>query len=250
MSEHILKKDEELFKKRLIELDNNAYSKGIPVFSDFLNLYEQSVFHQLKYISRHTLYGGYDGAERVIAIFHDGEYEYSPIVCIKISSINPKYSEKLSHRDYLGSILGLGIDRSKVGDILLFDGFAYVFVIDKISDYIVDNLTRVKNTPVNVACCYDETAFKEPDLKEITGSISSLRLDTVLSLAFGMSRSKVITFINDGVVFVNGRIVTTNSFSISDGDIISVRHLGRVKFDTVLGNTKKDRLFVRILKYI
>ena len=91
---------------------------------------------------------------------------------------------------------------------------------------------------------------KMDNKKEITGSISSLRLDTVLSLAFGMSRSKVITFINDGVVFVNGRIVTTNSFSISDGDIISVRHLGRVKFDTVLGNTKKDRLFVRILKYI
>ena len=250
MSEHVLKKEDEILKKRLKELDLNSYNRGNSTFSDFLNLYEQSIFHQTKFLSSNTLCGGYENAERVIACFYNNELSYLPIICLKIINSSAKFSQNLTHRDYLGSILGLGIDRGKIGDIIVGDDCTYCFVVDKIADYIVNNLTKVKNAFVTVQICDDYKEHIQPKFKEITGSISSLRLDCILSLAFNISRSQVTSKISDGLVYVNGRIITTNSYNIKDGDIISVRHLGRFKFDSIMGNTKKDRYFVKLYKYI
>ncbi len=252
MSEHILRKEDELTKKRLSELSGLSYNREIPVYSDFLNMYEQSLFNSLKFPNyEYSLYGGYDFAERRIACFREAAIDFSyPIVCIKITPVSLKFSEKLTHRDFLGSVLGLGIDRSKVGDIIVKSNYAYIFVIDTMAQYIIDNITRVRNTPV-FAVYYDgDIVDCTPDYKEISGSVASVRLDSVLALAFGESRSKIISYIENAEVFVNGRLTTNNSYNLKEEDIVSVRHVGRFRFKGTSNTTKKGRLFVKLDKYI
>jgi len=252
MSDNVLKKDDELLKKRLIELSETSYRKNIPVHTDFLNLYEQSIFHTVRFSTCYRVYGGYELSERKIVSFipyEDYPYE-EPISIIKVTPVNAKFSGDLTHRDFLGTVLGLGIDRSKIGDIIVTNNNAYIFCISSMTDYIVNNLTRIKHTPVLVSLSDSVPEDISANYKEITGSISSVRLDSILALAFNISRSKIITNIEEGLVFVNGRLITTNSYTLKEDDIISVRHMGRFMYKGTIGTSKKGRYFVKLHKYI
>ena len=114
---------EELFCRRMEELADAAYSRGIVTFSDFLDLYELHMIHGIDWRGHGVTVahsGGYDSAERQIAAFLPDallfEWQY-PWKCLKVLPAAPKFAETLTHRDYLGSILGLGIERCKIGDI-------------------------------------------------------------------------------------------------------------------------------------
>jgi len=247
---------EELFlEKRFLELANNAYQKGIHVYSDFLNLNEQNIFNntlnKMPPINT-SLIGGYVCSERKIAIFSSKEAFYEleePIDVIKVSPINKKFSDNLTHRDFLGAIMNLGIDRCKIGDIQIKDNEAYVYVIDSMSQYIVDNLTRIKHTSVISTACRGKEFVYEPQFKEILGTVNNIRLDAVISLAFGSSRSSIVSFIEKEKVFVNGKLITSNGHPLKEGDIISVRGLGRCIFSEHLNITKKGRNMIKILLY-
>ena len=122
--------EQELCQKRLIDLSKQADIKGIVTYSGFLNLNEQNIYHTIKssLYSKTELFGGYESAERqMVAFIPDAlmyEWEY-PLHCIHIIPKYPKYAEKLTHRDILGAVLSLGIDRSKIGDILCFEDEYY-----------------------------------------------------------------------------------------------------------------------------
>ncbi|MBE5964738.1 MAG: RNA-binding protein [Lachnospira sp.] len=248
--------EDELLLKRLADLANIAYQRDIPQFSDFLTLNELSIYH--RYVKDYTfiknvVVGGIDGAERCMIGFIPEmfiETYETPITVLSIKPLNQKFSSELTHRDFLGSILNLGIERTKLGDILVEDNSALVFCANSMADYIITNLTRVKNTPVLVSIFENEVATVEAKYEEIIGSISSLRLDCVLSLAFNKARSKVVAYIEEGKVFVNGRIITTNSYNIKEQDVISVRGLGKLKYINTSSVTKKGRFYVKLHKYI
>ena len=110
--------DNELIKKRLFELSRRSYERGYTVYSDFLSIDEAGILFEQKYDAPFNLFGGYENAERTIAAFGDEENCY-PIVCIKIEPVNQKFADKLSHRDFLGSLMNLGIERSTLGDIVI-----------------------------------------------------------------------------------------------------------------------------------
>ena len=129
-----MQKEELLLQKRLLELSKIAYQRGIVTFSDFLNLNELNILHTIPKDELHTTYvtfGGYDYSERqMVAFLPDAlcyDYDY-PISVIKVSPLQKKFSDKLSHRDYLGAILNLGIERCKMGDILVDENYAILFV--------------------------------------------------------------------------------------------------------------------------
>lgn len=250
-----LEKEENILKNRLRELAGMSYHRGIPVFSDFLNLNEQNLFKNdylnMPPVSIEAL-GGYNLAERNLIGFipEDFNNEVSvPISTIYIRPLNAKFSEELNHRDFLGSIMNLGIERSKIGDIIVNEKDAYLFCVEKMAGFIIDNLTRIKHTPV---ICSMGSFDEEVTLRftEIQGSISSVRLDSVLALCFGSSRSGTISNIEEGRVFVNGKIITTNSYVLHENDIISVRGLGKFKYVGINATTKKGRHLVTIQKYI
>lgn len=248
-------KDEQILINRLKELAASSYQRSIPFFSDFLNLNEQNLFKReiskMPPVSIDAL-GGYNLAERRLIAFIPQESLFEaavPIATIHIRPLNAKFSENLNHRDFLGAIMNLGIDRSKIGDIIVSKNDAYVFCIEKMAQYIIDNLTRIRNTPV--MCELD--SFDEDvsiNYTEISGSISSVRLDSVLALCFESSRSAIISNIEEGKVFINGKIITTNSYNLKENDIISVRGLGKFQYIGTSGVTKKGRYIATIHKYI
>ena len=251
-----MNKEEILLRKRLIELSTQAYNRDIVTFSDFLNLNELNILHTTPkdmFPSRYETFGGYDSSERQMVSFLPDAlyYEYAyPMSALEISPLNAKFAEDLTHRDFLGSLMNLGIERSKMGDILLQDNTAIIFVREEISSYISENLTRIRHTMVNTKILDTTEISYEPRFQEIKGNVASVRLDSVLSTAFPMSRSKMTAFIEAGKVFVNGKLVTSNGYHLKENDIISVRGLGRIRFNYVISETRKGRQMISVNKYI
>ena len=250
-----MNKEEMMLQKRLIELSDLSYRRDIVTFSDFLNLNELNILHTTPrnlFPARYETYGGYEPAERqMVAFLPDAlyyEYQY-PIQAIQITPSSRKFAEELSHRDYLGAVMNLGIERSKIGDILTQDGSAILFVNEDLASYITEQLTRVKHTVVNAAPVFDFREDYQPDYETIKGSVASIRLDTVLSLAFPLSRSKLTSYIEAGRVFVNGKLISSNGYRLKEGDIISVRKMGRILYDGILSETKKGRYMITVRKF-
>ena len=251
-----MQKEELMLQKRLIELSRLSYQRGIVTFSDFLNLNELNILHTIpkhELDSAYVTFGGYDHSERqMVAFLPDAlcyEYEY-PISVIKISPLQKKFSDTLSHRDYLGAILNLGIERCKMGDILVEEHSAILFIHQSLENFITEELTRIKHTSV-MATIEDMQSFHyEPKTKEIKGSVSSLRLDSLLALAFSSSRSKLVAFIEGGKVYVNGKLITSNGYQVKENDIISVRGLGRFRYLETMSQTKKGRYYVTLELFV
>ena len=251
-----MQKEEVMLQKRLIELSKIAYQRNIVTYSDFLNLNELNILHTTPKNEFHSCYetfGGYDFSERQMVAFLPDALCYKqnyPIVTLKIEPIQKKYAEPLSHRDYLGAILNLGITRSKLGDILVEENHAYVFIQQSLCDFLLEELKYIRHTSIKVTLCNDQDFTYQPKVKEIQGSVSSLRLDSLLALAFSSSRSKLVALIENGKVFVNGKLITSNGYQIKADDIISVRGLGRFQFKETMSQTKKGRYFVTLYLYI
>ena len=261
----IQEKEENLLKNRLTELARTAENRGIPIYTDFLNLNEQTILYamekQLKYVSIHS-FGGYALAERRIFCLEGNDYCYNyqeddsgkdleyPLQVIQIKAKNEKFSDKLTHRDYLGAILNLGIDRGKVGDIIAEFTSAYVFCKDEISQYIVSNLSKVKHTQVECSVIPKQAFHIEPKFEEIRKSVSSLRLDAVIAAGLNGSRSSLSNLIKGEKVYVNGKRILSNSYSLKEGDVISVRGFGKFRLKEIQSQTRKGRTYVLLQKYI
>jgi RNA-binding protein YlmH len=251
-------KEELLLKKRLVELSNTAYNRNIPIFSDFLNLNELNILYSVTkelYTSEFKVYGGYETAERQMVAFIPDAFccdirELYPITVVKIRPLNKKYSDNLTHRDFLGAIINLGIDRSKVGDILVKENEGFIFCNEKLADYIIEQLTRIKHTSVMAIATKLGDYSYEPEFKIIKGSIATARIDSVLTVCCATSRSEAVEYIMSKKVFINGRLIEANSEILKNNDIISVRGVGKFIFTGVISETKKGRIYIEIKQYI
>ena len=261
-----MEKEEQLLEKRLIELSRTAYHRDIITYSDFLNLNELNILHSLpkdRLYTRYVTFGGYDTAERQMSAFlpdalylrgsddtADLETLGFPFSVLCIEPLHEKYAEELTHRDYLGAVLNLGIERSRLGDILIEGNKAILFVETGLSVYLQEQLTRVRRTNVMLREENVQDFQYTPRFEEVKGTVASVRLDCLLSLAFSSSRTRLSGLIEGGKVFVNGKLMTTNGFQVKEDDIISVRGMGKFQYKGILSRTKKNRIFVIIHKYI
>ena len=247
---------EEKLKRHLMDLSRQALSRGMYTCSAFLSPAEQdlllSVSKELAPVS-HTLYGGGEFSERRIAIFGSeadfGYEEAPPVSVLKITPLNEKFGEELSHRDYLGAILNLGIDRSLTGDIIVRGKTAYLYVLDSIRGFIAENLTRVRHTEVRAELVSGDIPELRPVFTPLRLNVASERLDAVITALTGTSRSKAALLFPQQKVSVNGRIVTDASFRLKEGDILSVRGFGKAVYDGIEHETRKGRYYVSIRKY-
>ncbi|HCT65324.1 MAG TPA: hypothetical protein DIC60_08700 [Lachnospiraceae bacterium] len=201
-----------------------------------------------------TVFGGSDDCERRRIGFCPDYREIDeaefPIKVVKIS-VNTKFSKELTHRDFLGSVLGLGIDRGKVGDIFLFEDYTLIFACEEIAKYICANLLRVGKTIVKTQLqAVNEAQMPTKKMEEKSVTVSSLRLDVLVGAAFNMSRGKAVALIESEKVFINWITAKSVSKVVKEGDMLSVRGFGRAKLLEVRGKTKKDRVGVVFLKYI
>lgn len=247
--------EQQLCKRRLLDLSRQADSRQIVTFSGFLNLNEQNIYHSLQkeLYTGSRLFGGYDYAERqMVAFIPDAlYYEWNyPICCMKVSPLYPKFAETFSHRDVLGAIMHLGIDRSRIGDILCQDKTAYIFCEESMCSFLQENLTQIRHTMISLSLAETDLQLSiQPDFEERQEMIASNRIDAVIAKAFHLSRSEAASYLVSEKVFINGKCVTGNASPCTSGAIISVRGKGRFVFETDQIHSKKGKLMVRFLMY-
>lgn len=246
--------EQELCKKRFIDLSKQANRKGIVLFSDFLNLNEQNIYQQNQafFETKTESFGGVDFAERqIIAFIPDAlyyEWEY-PITALKIVPSYPKFAEQLSHRDVLGALMNLGIDRSKVGDIFIQEQTCYLICEETIADFFISQLDKIRHTAVKLSRVPLSELKAVQNLKKMEGFITSNRLDNILACVFKLSRSQASELLRAEKAFVNGKMIQNSSYRVKSGEIVSLRGYGRFLFSEEYGITQKGRLKIRYHLY-
>ena len=200
-------------------------------------------------------FGGYEGAERQMLIFLP-EYldesalmdEDSPVVCLRATFYE---GDSPSHRDFLGALMGAGIARETVGDICVGKGSCDFFVTAEIAPYIQQNFTSAGRTKLRIsAVALCDAQIPEPETKEIRDTLASLRLDSVISAGFRIGRSLAAQYVTQGKAAIDGLPCEKPDKAVAEGVKISVRGLGKIKLETVNGQTKKGRISVTILRYV
>lgn len=230
--------------------------KNIPANTGFLSLREQEMCRYLFGDEPGlSFFGGYGDSERNMLVYLpdylDESFllsEDSPIVCIRAT-----YFEKdnLSHRDFLGALMGAGISRETVGDISTQTGQCDFFVTAEIAPYILQNFTSAGRTALHLSQVpLDEVTIAEPETKEIRDTVSSLRLDSIISSGFRIGRSLACDYIHAGRAAINGLPCEKPDKAVPEGAKISVRGLGKIKLRTINGETKKGRISVILDRYI
>lgn len=237
-------------EKRLLELARRGAREDRPAFSRFL---EPSMIPIAEKCARQAdahvrFFGGYEGAERVVAAFatETGETDF-PIVCLELRW-NKKYGDP-GHRDLLGAVMGLGIDREATGDIVVGDGVAHLFAEREMARYIMENLTSAGRARLIVTEKEGDVEAPEPEGVRARITFSSPRLDAILSSGYDLSRAEAQRLIAAGLVKLNHVPQLRTDATVNEGDLLSARGLGRLKVEEMLGETKKGRLAARVFRY-
>ncbi len=246
-------KDIQKLNNRLRELAEKSFQQNLFTFTGFLGLSEQDAFFRLERELSYagcTLFGGRENAERRMLRFGSPqEFGYDvhfPIVCIHIRPVAAKFADSLSHRDFLGALMNLGIERSTLGDIMVGDKEAYLFCADSMGDYICEQLTQVRHTSVTCAITenFEEIPMEEPVRQRI--QVSSPRVDALLAKVYNKSRSDCLELFRAGRVFVDGRLCESNSRLLKGGETVNARGFGKFVYTGQAGETRKGKLNVEV----
>ncbi|MBQ6797483.1 MAG: hypothetical protein IJP10_05645 [Clostridia bacterium] len=247
--------DLQLMRKRFSELSSRASSGGFYTFTDFLTPAQQSLLTSMRNeLTAFEFFGGHASCERRIACFgNEGEFGYEPsypIACIEIAPKNPKFAKPLSHRDYLGAIMSLGIKRETVGDIFQKEQSAYVFCIDSVSDWIISNIESVASVSVRCRLCSEPPEELAGKTKRISVNVASERLDAVIAAVWKLSRTESAKLIAAQKVAVNSLLEENCARVLKPDDTVSVRGYGKFIHRSITGLSKKGRLFAEIDKLV
>ncbi len=256
--------EKDLLVSRCLDVKKKALDSFMITSTPFLSVDERSLLRiiEREYNSdiRTFYYGGFSEAERTVAVFVPsvfgvediGEYftensEDCPFSLLKVSK--DKFSS-LTHRDYLGSLMGLGIKRETVGDIVIGEDCTFIFALKSVSRYICENLTKVGRGTVSCEICpLSEFVYDEGETETVFCSVSSLRLDSVVSSAFNLSRTNSSLAVKDGLVYINSQQILKNDYTLKEKDKIVLRGKGKVVLDEILGENKKGRIHINIKKF-
>ncbi len=195
--------------------------------------------------------GGYEDAERTLLVCAPAYLELMPQEYLSVLECSGRDLAGLTHRDYLGSLMGLGIVRESIGDILVTEEKAFIFVRPEQVSYILQNLTKIGRRGVHVReCRQEEIELPKPDTKEISTTVSSLRLDSVLAAATNLARGKAAELIQAGFVTVNWETEEEVSRMLKEGDMLSARGYGRIRLSSVGNLTRKGRQAIVVSRYL
>lgn len=241
--------------RHLLDLIARSERTGKWCYSGFLSLAEQEDLLRCPEAAgaSYFLTGGYEDAERKILAAGNEEEAGPAEPPIRVISVEPRsrrFAEELTHRDYLGAILGLGIERSMTGDILIRDGQAWFFCLESVADLLTANLEQVRRTAVKATLAAPDIPELQPRYMTLKLNVASERLDAVTAAFAGVSRGQADALFAAEKVFVNGRVTTDKGARLKEGDILTVRGIGKAVYDGIEQETKKHRLWVCLRKRI
>lgn len=250
-----LSSDEELFASKIEDMFNLVENKNISKFSHFLDERQQEICKAVAadFVGSHEYYfdGGYNEAGRkmlcILADYDSREYVNTPIESVTFAF---RKQDKLTHRDFLGSLMALRIKREFIGDILVSEGMAVVFTTETMLEVILSEITKIGKIGVALSRGHGDLSEFKQKFQTISGTVSSMRLDCVLSMVMNIGRDKASQIIRSGSVSVNHVPCGDRSSCVNQGDIISVRGFGRVKISEIGSRTKKDRIHLECSKYL
>ena len=187
---------------------------------------------------------------RVLTKYFEENPESSPI-CLLDVVIPPAEHKTLGHRDYLGALMGEGIKREKVGDILVHEKGAQIIVASELADYLAENFRQVGSVSVFVKKS-QISALNSTEIRTISlkFTVSSPRIDNIVSGVFGISRKDAVSVISHGKVFVSGREISKPDFALKGGEKIVLRGKGKAIYNGVTGTSKKGKVYINVEKYI
>lgn len=248
--------EDKLLLAKLWDKISAGIRRDIPAHTCFLSPREQEMARYLfGEQSGLVRFGGYGDAERKMICYLpdyldvDNLYDAgSPVVCLHAEYYE---GDTLSHRDFLGALMGAGIARDTVGDICTGKGCCDFFVTAEIAPYILQNFSSAGRTRLHLTQVpLNQAAVQEPEVKELRDTLASLRLDSVISAGFRIGRSQAAQFISAGKAAIDGLPCEKPDKTVTEGTKISVRGLGKIKLQTVGGQTKKGRISVIIHRYV
>ena len=248
--------DDRVLLAKIFDKISAGMRKNIPASTCFLSPRE---LEMARFLFGHQdgliAFGGYPDAERKMLVYLP-EYldenalyqEDSPLVCLRAVFYE---GDAPNHRDFLGALMGVGIARETVGDICVGKSSCIFFVTSEIAPYVQQNLISAGRAKLRIAqIAFDEVVIEEPEVKEIKDTLASLRLDSVISTGFRISRGTAAEYISAGKAAINGLPCEKPDKAVAEGDKISVRGLGKIQLNTVNGQTKKGRISVVIHRYL
>ena len=248
--------EEDRQKKRFLELADKAYSKNVYTYTGFLNMSEidllQRCHKELSYVP-YQLFGGYENSDRQMLRFGSedlcGYTEEFPVCCIRVRPAAPKFAEELTHRDFLGALLNLGIERNTIGDIIVHEKEAMVYCNTIIAGFITTNLDKVKHTIVKCEEADLEQEETEKRYETISETAASERADIILAKLYRLSRSDALELFRTKKVFINAKLTENNSVNLKKEDVLSVRGYGKFVYDGVQYMNKKGKYVFSVRKY-
>jgi len=249
--------EEKILIKRFSELAERSYSNGRYIYTPFLSLAETSVLlkqkNELSYAGL-TLWGGAPDCERVVARFGSkelcGPAGPFPIKCIKAAPAMQKYADRLTHRDILGALMNLGIERDTVGDIFIRDNIAYILCTAAASALILGELKKAKHTDLILSEINSPPAEAAASTEEVMLQTASERTDALIAAAYKLSREESAELFRRGLVFSDGGRCENNSAPAKAGAVISVRGFGKFRYLGIVSESRKGKLNVKIAKWV
>lgn len=242
--------DIELLPARVQDLKFSCKKSSSPKFLGFLTSDELSVALKcLNCNNGYAFFGGYDGAERTVLAFLPDWCE-EPIYPITALTFKYRQCDILAHRDFLGSLMALGIARETVGDILIENGRAVVFVLNDIADFIVSQISKIGRVGVSIEKGYTGSLPSLSKKQSFSVTVASMRLDCVISALCGFSRKEAAEKIADGYVVVNSVCTQKSTYSVMSNCNITVRKKGKFEITCCDEVSKKGRIILRYNKYI
>ena len=239
--------DEALLKKRLEELARRACDTGACLYTEFLSPPEAE-WAQITARKQGVpceLDGGWPDAERRIARFGEGDRPF-PISAIELTW---PHQAAPAHRDILGSVMGLGLKRGCVGDIVLEEERALLFAQQRMASQLMDTLASAGRTRLSLTLMDELPELAPAEGAEVHDTVSSLRLDAVLGGGFGLSRARAAELIASGQAKLNHIQNQNPDARVREGDAISLRGYGRLVLSTVGAPTKKGRIPLCLIRY-
>ena len=249
--------EDRLTLAKVLDRAEQALGRNIPAATDFLSPQQRAQALDLLRLAgiSETAYvcqGGYEGAERQILQFLpdwlEPENAESPIRCLRAAY---REEDKLTHRDLLGSLMGMGIVREKVGDLLVGPGSADLLVLEGVGDYLLQNWSSAGRAKLHVSAIQPENLhIPAVRRKEVRDTVSSLRLDAVAASGFRMARGKAAGLIESGRVQLNWRECVKPDKLLSRGDVVSARGFGKFQLSEAGGLTRKGRVSIVLQVYV